>query len=107
MLLERHQEVHDCPYLWVSVGEVTGLDEHGRSTDPAVLGVDKPRLSQNGHKGVEVAVDVADRDDSVRAFGRRLPGGRCRGGTEQQRAQDRDKLQTLSFLDEKYRKMLR
>ena len=96
MLLERHQEVHDGPYPGASIGDVAGLDERGRSTDPAVLGVDQLCLSQDGHERIDIAVDVADRNDSARIIGRRLPSRRQRGCTEHQRAQDRDESHTRS-----------
>ena len=57
--------------------------------------VDKPCLSQDRHKGVEIAVDVTDRDDSARAVGHRL-GSQRRRCSEHQCAQDGDTLQTLA-----------
>jgi hypothetical protein len=71
-LLERHEQIHHGPDVRTSIGEVTGLNEHGLSNCPSPGAVKQMRVSQDAHQRVEIPMDIADGYHTLGSGGCRL-----------------------------------
>ena len=87
LALQAHEMADDLRRVRPSVGDVAGLDEDISAAHPAIMTIDQRRGPEDAAIGLEIAVQIADRDDPVHrpGHGLRQGWGRWQQGGQQAR----------------------
>src|SRR3954454_9704736 len=87
LLLELHEEVHNCARIGTPVDDVAVLNQVRLAARPVAVPIDESRGGEHARELLIIAVDIADRDDALHAgpdvlfgFVWLCDGGLARGG---------------------------
>src|SRR5581483_635882 len=80
---QRHDQVHHFSRPGTAIDQVSDLNENSGAAMPTALLVDKAGLLKNGHKVIEIAVDVSD-GNSAGLRSPEIDRNECAKGNRQQ-----------------------